>query len=53
MDTDTQRPRTGTGGGTWLRRIGWLVLIWAASVAALGVAAWVLRIIMQGVGLRS
>ncbi|WP_316153930.1 DUF2474 domain-containing protein [Cupriavidus sp. BIC8F] len=53
METDAQRQRTGTGGGIWLRRIGWLVLIWAASVAALGVAAWVLRIIMQGVGLRS
>ncbi|WP_354686609.1 DUF2474 domain-containing protein [Cupriavidus necator] len=38
---------------TWLRRVGWLVLIWAASVAALGVAAWVLRLIMQGVGFRS
>ncbi|NUT13421.1 MAG: DUF2474 domain-containing protein [Cupriavidus sp.] len=42
-------PRTGT----WLRRVGWLVLIWAASVAALGVAAWVLRLIMRGVGFHS
>ena len=45
----TQRP----GASTWLRRVGWLVLIWAASVAALGVAAWVLRMIMQAVGLHS
>ncbi|QRQ83619.1 DUF2474 domain-containing protein [Cupriavidus oxalaticus] len=41
------------GAPLWLRRLGWLVLIWLASVAALGVAAWVLRIIMQGVGFRS
>jgi hypothetical protein len=48
-------PRTGaaTSTGTWLRRVGWLVLIWAASVAALGAAAWVLRLIMQGVGFHS
>ncbi|MBP0632216.1 MULTISPECIES: DUF2474 domain-containing protein [unclassified Cupriavidus] len=38
---------------TWLRRLGWLVLIWLASVAALGVAAWALRMIMQSVGFRS
>ncbi|WP_082016824.1 DUF2474 domain-containing protein [Cupriavidus sp. IDO] len=37
----------------WLRRVGWLVLIWLASVAALGVAAWLLRLVMQGVGFRS
>lgn len=34
----------------WLRRVGWLVLIWAASVAALGVAAWLLRLLMAGAG---
>jgi hypothetical protein len=28
------------GLSVWLRRVGWLVLIWLASVAALGVAAW-------------
>ena len=27
----------------WLRRIGWLVLIWAASVTTLGIVAWLLR----------
>lgn len=34
----------------WLRRVGWLVLIWAASVAALGAAAWLLRLLMAGAG---
>ncbi len=54
MGTQGSGPGTSTGGkGIWLRRVGWLVLIWAASVAALGVAAWVLRLIMQGVGFRS
>ena len=28
----------------WARRIGWFVGIWAASVAALGVVAWLLRL---------
>ena len=27
----------------WLRRFGWLVLIWSASVAALGIAAFAFR----------
>ncbi|NSX15892.1 DUF2474 domain-containing protein [Cupriavidus taiwanensis] len=47
------RMQSGTRTGTWLRRIGWLVLIWAASVAALGVAAWVLRLVMRSVGFHS
>lgn len=50
---DTERSGRSASKDSWLRRVGWLVLIWAASVAALGVAAWVLRLIMQGVGFRS
>jgi Protein of unknown function (DUF2474) len=36
---------------TWLRRVGWLVLIWAASVVALGVVAGLLRVVMNLAGL--
>jgi hypothetical protein len=35
----------------WLHRIGWMVLIWAASVAALGVAAFAFRLLMTLAGL--
>jgi hypothetical protein len=35
----------------WLSRVGWLILIWAASVAALAVVALVLRVIMSVVGM--
>ena len=35
----------------WLHRFGWLVLIWSASVAALGLAALVLRAVMSLAGL--
>ena len=35
----------------WLHRFGWLVLIWAASVASLGLAAWMLRVFMQIAGM--
>jgi hypothetical protein len=35
----------------WLSRVGWLILIWAASVAALAVVALVLRAIMSVVGM--
>lgn len=36
---------------SWMKRIGWLVLIWALSVGALGVFALVFRLIMRSVGL--
>jgi Protein of unknown function (DUF2474) len=35
----------------WLKRLGWLVLIWLASVAALGVAAYGLRLLMRSLGM--
>jgi Protein of unknown function (DUF2474) len=35
----------------WLRRLGWLVLIWAASVVALAVIATLFRLLMGFVGL--
>jgi Protein of unknown function (DUF2474) len=33
------------------QRLGWLVLIWACSVATLGVVAWLLRLFMSAAGL--
>jgi Protein of unknown function (DUF2474) len=35
----------------WLRRVGWLILIWAGSVAALGLVALVFRLLMAAIGL--
>ncbi|MGO4154450.1 DUF2474 domain-containing protein [Cupriavidus sp. YAF13] len=37
----------------WLKRLGWMVLIWVASVAALGVAALLLRLLMRLAGMHS
>ena len=31
----------------WWRRLGWFVLIWAASVATLGAVAWLLRLAIK------
>jgi hypothetical protein len=42
-------PSAGTQ--IWLRRVGWLVLIWAASVLALGVVAGLFRVVMNLAGL--
>jgi uncharacterized protein DUF2474 len=39
------------GAQTWLRRLGWLVLIWAASVLALGIVAGLFRVLMNLAGL--
>lgn len=36
---------------SWPRRVGWLVMIWAASVAALAVVAGLFRIVMNLAGL--
>ena len=35
------------------KRLGWLLLIWVASVLALGVAAWLLRLLMSAAGLQA
>ena len=41
---------SGPGPG-WHVRLGWLVLIWAASVGALGIAAYCMRLLMRAAGL--
>ena len=56
MNHQGARPETGPHGDgdaryRWLRRIAWLVAIWCASVAALGVVAFAFRGIMGWVGL--
>ncbi|GGX28807.1 hypothetical protein GCM10007242_39010 [Pigmentiphaga litoralis] len=40
---DIQRP--------WWKRMGWLLLIWGGSVAALGVVAWLFRMLMRSAGM--
>jgi hypothetical protein len=36
----------------WLRRLGWMLALWLAGVAALGVVAWLLRVLMHAAGMR-
>ena len=38
---------------TWLKRLGWLALIWCAGVAALGLVALAIRWLMAAAGLRA
>jgi hypothetical protein len=45
------KAQPSVGVPTWLQRVGWLVLIWAASVAALGVVAGLFRVVMNLAGL--
>jgi hypothetical protein len=35
----------------WLRRVGWMVLIWLGSVAALAVVAVLFRLLMNMAGM--
>ncbi|WP_454726052.1 MULTISPECIES: DUF2474 family protein [Cupriavidus] len=37
----------------WLARVGWLLAIWVGSVAALGVAALLLRGLMRLAGMHA
>ena len=36
----------------WLRRVGWFAALWLTGVAALGVVAWLLRVVMHAAGMR-
>jgi len=36
----------------WMRRLGWLLALWLAGVAALGMLAWLIRILMHAAGMR-
>lgn len=42
---------TRSGHRLWVRRLGWLILIWTLSVTALGVVAVLLRTFMKLAGL--
>lgn len=35
----------------WGKRLMWLVFIWVCSTAALGVAAYAMRLVMRSVGM--
>lgn len=39
-------------GALWLRRLGWMALLWAGGVAALGLVALLLRGLMHAAGMR-
>lgn len=43
--------RQSNASGSWLKRIGWLVTIWLASVLTLGLVAYGFRFVMKAVGL--
>lgn len=45
LDDDSPPPQS------WLRRVGWLVLIWLLSIGALALFAALLRVVMGWVGL--
>ncbi|CAB3649874.1 hypothetical protein LMG3431_02779 [Achromobacter pestifer] len=43
--------RPSPAPSSWRSRLLWLALIWASSVAALGVAAYALRLVMRTLGM--
>jgi hypothetical protein len=51
--TENSGARSGGLRSLWLRRVAWLVVLWASSVAALAVVAWLLRLFMTAAGLHT
>ncbi len=41
----------GSSSTRWLLRVGWLLLIWALSVAALALVALLIRLLMHAAGM--
>ena len=35
----------------WAARLGWLLALWLAGVATMGLAAWLLKLVMRAAGL--
>ncbi|GGJ90596.1 DUF2474 domain-containing protein [Alloalcanivorax dieselolei] len=48
-----EHPQTtqATPPPSWPKRLGWMALIWSASVLALGFAAGLMRLFMNALGL--
>ena len=36
----------------WLRRLGWMLALWLGGVGALGVVAWLIRVLMHAAGMK-
>jgi hypothetical protein len=37
----------------WLKRVGWMLMIWAGSIIALAAAAYLMRFLMNAAGLNA
>jgi hypothetical protein len=46
-------PRADVTQPSLARRLGWMLLLWTASVAALGVVALLIRALMHAAGMRA
>ena len=42
---------SGDARPSWWKRLGWLVLIYLASVSALALVAWLFRLLMKAAGM--
>jgi hypothetical protein len=42
----------GVGWREWRRRLAWMAALWAAGVTALAVLAYLIRLLMQALGMR-
>lgn len=48
MHKPTKASREKSG---WPARLAWLLAIWAASIAVLAIVAYVLRVVMESLGM--
>lgn len=52
-DATAGQAETRPAGKPLWRRIGWLLILWSASVLALGVVAALFRLLMTAAGMRT
>ncbi len=43
--------RQSKNSSSWWTRLGWVILIWVASVATLGIFAYLMKLLMHAAGL--
>ncbi|WP_020655750.1 DUF2474 domain-containing protein [Massilia niastensis] len=49
---EAKRGARAIGPREWLRRIGWMLVLWAGGVVTLSIMAFLIRVIMHAAGMR-
>jgi len=48
-----QAPKRDTTKSSLAKRLGWMILIWLASIATLAAMSWLMKLLMKAAGFNS